>query len=258
MLACGLLWFCSLAFPFAQDRSAQNPHQGNEEAIRSGMGFFRRSCADCHGMDARGYRAPDLTEVIAGGATDARLFETIRKGVPGTEMPSSNAQDDEIWKLLAYLRSLGTPGASSNTGGNSENGARVFKANCSTCHVVNGVGGRLGPDLSRIGASRSRSALTREIRTPSEYIRQGYEPVTLVTRTGDRIRGVRKNEDSFSVQIMDTRERIQGFLKENLKAVINEPRSLMADYPPERLNDQDLTDLLTYLGTLRGGSVAQP
>jgi hypothetical protein len=79
-----------------------------------------------------------------------------------------------------------------------------------------------------------------------------------VTRTGDRIRGVRKNEDSFSVQIMDTRERIQGFLKENLKAVINEPRSLMADYPLERLNDQDLTDLLTYLGTLRGGSVAQP
>jgi putative heme-binding domain-containing protein len=121
---------------------------------------------------------------------------------------------------------------------------------------VNGVGGRLGPDLSRIGAARSRAALTREIRTPSEYIREGYEPVTLVMRTGERIRGVRKNEDSFSIQIMDTRERIQGYLKENLREVINEPRSLMTDSPPERLNEGDLNDLVTYLGTLRGEAVA--
>jgi hypothetical protein len=81
--------------------------------------------------------------------------------------------------------------------------------------------------------------------------------VTLVTRTGERIRGVRKNEDSFSIQIMDTRERIQGYVKANLREVINEPRSLMTDYPPERLNDRDLNDLLTYLGTLRGEALAQ-
>jgi putative heme-binding domain-containing protein len=172
-------------------------------------------------------------------------------------MPSSNALDDEIWKVLAYLRSLGTPAASPSPSGSAENGAKVFRVNCGSCHVVNGNGGRLGPDLSRIGAARSRVALTREIRTASEYIRPGYEPVTLVTRTGERIRGVRKNEDSFSIQIMDTRERIQGYVKANLREVINEPRSLMTDYPPERLNDRDLNDLLTYLGTLRGEALAQ-
>ena len=258
MLACGLLWLCGSAFPLAQDPPPKNPHEGKEESIRSGMGFFRRSCADCHGMDARGYRAPDLTEVVADGATDDRLFATIRKGVPGTEMPSSNAMDDEIWKLIAYLRSLGTPAASPGPSGNAEVGAKVFKVTCSSCHVVSGVGGRLGPDLSRIGAARSRVALTREIRTASEYIRPGYEPITLVTRTGERIRGVRKNEDSFSIQIMDTRERIQGYVKANLREVINEPRSLMTDYPPERLNDRDLNDLVTYLSTLRGEGQARP
>jgi putative heme-binding domain-containing protein len=254
VLVWSLLSISLIASPAAQQPPAKNPHEGNEEAIRSGMGFFRRSCADCHGMDARGYRAPDLTEVVAGGATDDRLFETIRKGVPGTEMPTSNALDDEIWKLIAYLRSLGTPAATAVVSGNAENGARVFKSSCSVCHVVNGVGGRLGPDLSRIGAARSRTALTREIRTPSEYIRPGYEPVTLVTRTGEKIRGVRKNEDSFSIQIMDTRERIQGYIKTNLREVVNEPRSLMTDYTPERLNDRDLNDLVTYLGSLRGGT----
>jgi len=256
MLAFGLVWFFATSAPLAQDRPAKNPHEGNEEAIRSGMGFYRRSCADCHGMDARGYRAPDLAEVLAGGAPDDRLFEIIRKGVPGTEMPATNALDDDIWKVLAYLRSLSTP-ASPSPSGNAGNGEKVFKVSCSGCHRVNGVGGRLGPDLSRIGAARSRAALTREIRTASEYIGPGFEPVTLVTPRGERIRGVRKNEDSFSIQIMDTRERIQGYVKENLREVINETRSLMTDYSPDLLNDRDLNDLLSYLGTLRGGDSAR-
>ena len=64
-------------------------------------------------------------------------------------------------------------------------------------------GGRLGPDLSRVGAARSREALIREIRTPSEWMPPAFESVTLVTRDGQKIRGIKKNEDVFSIQIMD-------------------------------------------------------
>src|SRR5690349_22976312 len=87
-----------------------NPHLGNKESIRSGMAAYRVSCADCHGLDAGGYRGPDLVGVIAGGATDERLFDTIRKGVPGTEMPAQNddMSDNDILQIIAYLRSLGT------------------------------------------------------------------------------------------------------------------------------------------------------
>ena len=81
--------------------------------------------------------------------------------------------------------------------------------------------------------------------------RSGYEAVTLVTRDGQRIRGVKKNEDEFSIQIMDMRERLQGYLKTNLTEVVSEPRSLMPVYGAERLNDRDLDDLLQFLGTLR-------
>jgi len=87
-------------------------------------------------------------------------------------------------------------------------------------------------------------------------IRPGYEPVTLVTREGERIRGVRKNEDEFSIQIMDTRERLQGFLKANLNELTMDKLSLMPVYGPERLNDRDLDDLLRYLGGLRGSAAA--
>jgi putative heme-binding domain-containing protein len=230
----------------------KNPHLGNKASIRTGMTLYRVRCGDCHGLDATGYRGPDLTAAIAGGATDERLFQTIRKGVPGTEMPPTNAADDDLLMIIAYLRNLETAAPVEKPIGNVENGARLFASQCATCHLVSGRGGRLGPDLSRIGVARSRSALTREIRTPSEWIGLAFETVTLVTKDGQKVRGVKKNEDVFSIQVMDVRERIQGYLRADLKEVVYEKESLMPVYGPERLSESDLNDLLGYLMTLRG------
>lgn len=237
---------------------ATNPHAGDREAIRSGMSLYRSRCGDCHGLDANGYRGPDLMALIAGGATDERLFQTIRKGVPGTEMPASNIPDDQVFLLLAYLRNIGTVAASDAPAGNAAHGAQLFAAQCSTCHRVAGKGGRLGPDLTRVGAARSHAALVREIRTPNEVIAPNYDSVTLVTKDGQRIRGTKKNEDTFSIQIMDQRERIQGYMKADLQDVIDDKNSLMPAYGPDRLNDTDLNDLIGYLGTLRGVDVNIP
>ena len=243
--------------PPGKNPTANNPHLGNPQSIRSGMALYRIGCADCHGLDASGYRGPDLIAVMGAGATDERLFQTIRKGVPGTEMPAAteaNAPDDELLMIIAYLRKIGTVAPTETPAGNVENGGRVFAAQCASCHRVAGKGGRIGPDLTRIGAARSRAALTREIRTPSEFIASNYETVTVVTKDGQRIRGVKKNEDVFSIQVMDMRERIQGYLKSNLQEVIYEKASLMPAFPPGRLSDSDLNDLVGYLGTLRGDS----
>ncbi len=67
--------------------AARNPHLGNRDSIRGGMAVYRVRCADCHGLDATGYRGPDLTATLAGGMADERLFDTSASGVPGTEMP---------------------------------------------------------------------------------------------------------------------------------------------------------------------------
>ena len=116
---------------------------------------------------------------------------------------------------------------------------------------MNGRGGRLGPDLSRIAANQSNQVLTRAIRDASASFPSGYEPVTLITRDGRQIQGTRKGEDAFSIQIMDTRERLQGYLKADLRQVNRDTKSLMPAFGPDRLSDQDLNDLLAYLGTLR-------
>lgn len=241
----------------SETHPGKNPHLGNKASIRSGMALYRQGCGDCHGLDAGGYRGPDLNAALAAGMTDERLFQAIRKGVQGTEMPPSNAPDDEVLMVIAYLRNLGTVAPPEKPTGNVANGEQLFASQCATCHRVGTRGGRLGPDLSRVGAARSQAALVREIRTPAEWIAPGYEPVTLVMKDGQRVGGVKKNEDVFSIQIMDTRERIQGFLKADLQDVIYEKGSLMPVYGPERLSESDLNDLVGYLTTLRSDSTGR-
>ena len=96
------------------------------------------------------------------------------------------------------------------------------------------------------------AALVREIRNPHEWIPPAYETVTVVTKDGQKIRGIKKNEDAFSIQVMDMRERIQGYLKSNAEVTL-EKTSLMPAFDAKRLPDSDLTDLVGYLSTLRGG-----
>ena len=229
----------------------KNPHLGKADSIKGGLALYRVRCGDCHGLDARGYRGPDLTAVL-GGMPDERLFQTIRKGVPGSEMQPNNMVDDDVLMIIAYLRNMSGATATEAPSGNTENGRALFAAQCATCHRVGDRGGRLGPDLSRIGSARSRDALIREIRTPSEWMAPGYESVTILTRDGQKVRGVKKNEDTFSIQIMDVRERLQGYLKADVQEVVFEKTSLMPEYGKERLSDNDLNDLIGYLRTRRG------
>ena len=231
-----------------------NPLAGDAAAEQVGMAIFRSRCADCHGMDARGVRGPDLTQVWASGRSDDGLFRTVRRGIPGTEMPAQSARtpDDEVWKVLAYLKTLAAPAASDAPVGNVANGERIYRAQCASCHRTNGRGGRIGPDLSRVGASRARSALVRRIRGAEEEYIDGYEPVTVTTKNGQTVRGVKKNSDLFSVQVMDQRERIQGYTRSEVQAVAEPKQSAMPAFDVTRLPENDLNDLLSYLATLKG------
>ena len=247
-------WFIvSSAWTHAQAPAAKNPFEGDQNAIRSGMGLFRARCADCHGMDARGVRGPDITQVWASGRTDDGLFTTIKNGIAGTEMPAQpRLFEHETWQILAYLKTLAASARPDPQRGNAENGKKIYQANCVSCHRVNGVGGRLGPDLSRIGAARAREVLELRIRGGVEGFLPGYEPVTLTPQEGQAVVGVKKNEDLFSVQIMDTRERIQGYDKAALKEMQNNSRSAMPPFGSNRISESDLDDLIRYLQTLRG------
>ncbi len=179
-------------------------------------------------------------------------------------MPANGFEDSEIWAIIAYLRSLAPKRLT--VSGDPVKGKQIFdSAACSRCHMVNGSGGRLGPDLSRVAASRSVSYLIESIRQPDKQLSSGmtdpnnhyglplvYDTVTVVTAAGESVTGVARNEDTFSVQLLTEDQTLQFFLKKDVKSVLHEHKSLMPAYSEDALSASQLQDLIAYLETLRG------
>ncbi len=254
--------------------AADKSRQPKPSAVKEGASLFRANCSPCHGLNAAGGgRGPDLT---AGrwthGSKDADIFRTITQGVPGTEMPANGFEDSEIWAIIAYLRSLAPP-RQQIVAGDPMIGKKIFleSGGCSNCHMVNGEGGRLGPDLSRVGAARSVSYLVDSIRSPDKELSSGmtdpnnhyglplvYDSVTVITASGEQITGIAKNEDTFSIQLLGTDQTVYSLLKKDLKEVRHERKSLMPPYSEESLDAPRLRDLIAYLLTLRGSEDRGP
>lgn len=183
-------------------------------------------------------------------------------------MPANGFEDSETWAIIAYLRSL-TPTAQKApvTQGDAPSGEKIFTTAgaCSTCHMVKGLGGLLGPDLSRVGAARSIAYLIESIREPDKELSDGmldpnnhyglplvYDTVTVTLKNGDKVVGVAKNEDTFSVQLLDTAQKVRLFLKRDVRDVVHERKSLMPAYSEQQIPRAQLQDLLAYLESLRG------
>ncbi|MGA9510796.1 MAG: c-type cytochrome [Candidatus Sulfotelmatobacter sp.] len=252
----------------ADDR---NPYAGDVKAAKAGEYEFRINCALCHGLGAHGGgRGPDLTRAQKKHAhSDAEMFQVISNGVPGTVMPANgtNGQgvgmtDEEIWQIITYIRSVEVK-APSHLMGNAAHGKELFyaDANCSLCHMIEGNGGRVGPDLTAVGGSRTRAAIIDSVRNPSRQLAWGltestkefpqeYETITVVTEDGKQIKGVSLNEDNFSVQIMDTSEQIHLLEKDKLHSFQKSRQSLMPPYGADTLSDKDLEDIVAYLTTV--------
>lgn len=239
------------AIPLEAAAQGGNPYDGDPAAVRAGRALYGNRCAECHGADAKGRNGPDLTVLWARDIRDERVFQTIRSGVTGSVMPSSTAPDPEIWAVVAYLKSVSTVAPYESVAGDAARGQELFEATCARCHRVGGQGGVTGPDLGVIGRLRSRSALERAIRDPGASIAGGYRPVTLVTAEGERVRGVVKGEDAFSIQVVEVGGRLQGYLKDDLREVVREDGSLMPAFGEDRMSEEALDDVLAYLGTLR-------
>ncbi len=269
-IALSVLWVALLilapvALLAADER---NPYANDRKAAKAGESEFRINCALCHGLGARGGgRGPDLTRAQKKHVhSDAEMFQVISNGIPGTAMPANgtNGQgvgmtDEEIWQIITYIRSVEVK-APAKPVGNGAYGKELFygDANCSLCHMVEGKGGRVGPELTAVGGSRTREAIIDSVRNPSRRLAWGlteatkefpqeYETVTVVTADGKQIKGVALNEDNFSVQMMDTSEQIYLLEKDKLRSFQKSRESMMPVYKPDVLSDKDLDDIVAYL-----------
>jgi len=270
LVCLALLAWLTVSQPlFAQEK---NPYAGDAKIAKLGEYQFRLNCAFCHGLGARGGgRGPDLTRVKHHGNSDAEIFHNIHDGIAGTAMPAATnggigvgMSDEEIWQVVTYIRSVEVK-AATKPEGNATHGKELFNgaSGCSTCHMIQGKGGRLGPDLTTVGASRSTEYLEESLRNPSRRLAQGifeaakefpqeYESVSVVTADGTKLSGVVLNEDQFTLQMLDTREHLHLFEKDKLRSFEKRRESAMPVYDQKVLSDKDLQDLIAYLQSVGG------
>lgn len=227
-----------------------NPHSTPED-VAAGKQNFDSRCANCHGPEGEGNRGPDLTRnVYRHGNSDRAVFMNILSGIPGTGMPSVRLSDKEMWQIVAYVRTLRRPVGEVVPGDRAAGRELFTRHDCGRCHFIEGVGGRLGPDLSAIGWSRSASHLRASVVDPVDDIEDDYRQIRVTDHSGALTQGVLRNEDAYSILLLDTGGRLRGFSKSDLESIERPALSLMPSFDG-RLNDQELDDLVAYLSSLR-------
>jgi putative heme-binding domain-containing protein len=221
--------------------------------IEDGSRVFRQSCANCHGPDGNEIPGIDLGRgVFKSAKTDEDLIRVIQKGVPGTPMPPTNMSEEQAKKVVAYLRSTAATRTSTSTVGDAVRGKALFegKGGCLKCHRANGVGSRIGPDLTRIGALRRSVELERSLVDPAAEVLPSGRFYRVVTKDGATVTGRLLNIDTFTVQMIDMKEQLRSFTKANLK----ESGFIPSPMPSFKstFNAQELADVIGYLVSLKG------
>ena len=230
-------------------------HQYTTADIEAGSRLYANQCTLCHGPNGDGISGVDLRRgVFRRSVSDDDLARIITNGVAAAGMPKFAFQPAELTSVLAFIRAGFDPNATPVKVGDPARGQTLYagKANCGSCHRVNGVGPRTAPDLSDIGAIRTPSALHRSLMDPTSGMLPINRPVRAVTKDGKTIQGRRLNEDTYTVQLIDDQERLVSLVKADLRTYEIGKTSPMP--PAGRILSQDeIADLIAYLLTLKGG-----
>jgi putative heme-binding domain-containing protein len=251
-----LLVLCVAAYPV----SAQSTTE-----LEKGKQLFLGMCSRCHGVEGSGGEGPNLNRPMLSRAPDDQaLTAVIRDGIPERGMPKVRRfTDAELHAMVIYIRSLSRIAAVASAGSPEKGKAVYQRLGCASCHIVDGEGGNLGPELSSIGAHRAPDYLRQAVVDPAAALPRGvmlipgrgfneFLPVRIITREGREVRGLRVNEDSFTIQVRDTGNQLHSFRKADLQQLDKQiGQTLMPEYK-SKTSGPEIDDLVAYLVSLGG------
>ncbi len=254
-----LLGLCSLPalLFFAFGASPQTPDDSSTKAAPDGSAakgkpIFERYCGPCHGIAGGGGRGPRLNRPrLPHALDDAALRAVISNGI-SPDMPDAwYLSDEEIADVAAHIRSLGkTP--SEKVPGDSSRGAAVYaRSGCSSCHILGGKGVGFGPDLTDVGDRRNATFIRSVLRDPPANLPEDFLYVTAITDAGKTVRGIRLNEDTFTIQLKDPAGTIYSLRKQDLKELKKETGQTPMPAFDKTLSPNDLQDLVAFLAASR-------
>ena len=219
-------------------------------AQQPGAAIFAANCAGCHGADGRGgEHAPNIaTAPEVQHLLDRELAGIIRYGISGAGMPAfSTLKSQEVSDVVSYLRVLQGRGDIVKLPGDPKEGEALFfgKAQCSSCHMIKGKGGFIGADLSFYGADAKPDQIRAIILDPDKNLAADKKATTVVTVTGQKITGMLKVKDNFSVSIQTPDGAFHYLPNSELAHVDLYSHSLMP--AGSTLSPKEVDDLVSYL-----------
>lgn len=231
---------------------AQNSRVTSSQ-LQEGTKIFAVQCAGCHGADAHGTdHGPPLVGVRGlRGRSASWIRNVIHNGIPSGGMPAFNLPGNQLDSLVALVRSLNSPAAESTVAGDRAAGEQYFfgPAKCSSCHMVDGRGEAVGPDLSSTGLQMRVDEIQQALLQPSAHITPDYELVTVELRDGRRIRGFARSRSNFEIVVQDFKGQFHLLRENEISAIQEEKQSAM---PPVRATPEELQNLVAYLSSLTG------
>ncbi|MDX1561531.1 MAG: c-type cytochrome [Gammaproteobacteria bacterium] len=222
--------------------------------IESGERAYGNSCAVCHGPDGNLIADIDLLRgLYRRPLTDEEIVGIILNGIPNTPMPPTPGMSEEqARRIVAYLRASAEETGGTVMAGDARRGRELFfgRGECSDCHAVNGSGARHGPDLSAIGRERRAVEIEASLLDPAAIVLPAGRTYSVTLPNGEVVTGRLLNHDTFTVQLIDTDERLRSFSKNSLRehGFVETPMPAYGD----RLTEQEIADLVSYLLSLQG------
>jgi len=238
----------------AQQAAQLHDSQYPDVDIAHGASLYTARCSVCHGAQGDGIGGVNLRSgKYRNAITDRDLAGFIRAGSQAAGMPPFALDDADMAGIIAYLRNMNSFDAATVKTGNVARGRAVFegKGACTKCHRVGRLGSHVAPNLTDIGSVRSAGSLQRSLLEPTSQMMPINRPVRLVTKDGTVISGRRLNEDTYSIQVMDDRERLHSLRKDDVREFTIMKTSPVPSYK-DTLTSEELSDLLGYLLSLKG------
>jgi putative heme-binding domain-containing protein len=204
-------------------------------------------------MNGGGGRGPDLRRhKLAHASDEATLKLVIGSGIPPGMPAAFYLSPEELGNVTAFVRSLSSV-SPEKLPGDSERGRLIYnRVGCASCHILDGDGVAIGPDLTGVASRRGASQIRATIIDPANTLPDDFLLIEAVTSSGMTIRGIRLNEDTFTIQMRDLQGDFHSFRKSELTQLNKlRNRTIMPSFG-STLSASELDDLIAYLAAPRG------
>jgi len=240
----------------AQDRDVQRSSD-------QGAQLYESNCAVCHGGDGSGGKSESIITPNFVSMSDAQLTKSLHDGTSGGMPPYASLGDASIAAMVRYMRKLqgqsDIPAATPVAGDPAAGRTLYFgKAQCSSCHMVQGDGGFIAADLTVYGRGHAADAIRREIVTPDTTLAPASRVVEVQTKTGAKLSGVIRHENNFNMDLQTPDGHYHFLVRSDLADVHYTDHSLMPHDFGAKLTPAEIDNIVSFVIAAGKATPAEP